>query len=294
MSKHTSLFFALALTVASGLVGTTAANAAPLPAEIKTGDFAVGVQAYTFHNFTLFEGVEKAAHAGAKVIEFYPGQTLSKDDKAKFGHNISEAQIAAVKALLNKFGVVAVNYGVVDIPNDEQKARQIFDFAKKMGFYALSTESTDSIDIIEKLAKEYDIRVGFHNHPRQPKNAKYKVWDAQYVRDLVKDRDPRIGAAADVGHWATDNFNAVENLKILEGRLISIHAKDRPEVGPRARTKDVALGTGALNFPAILDELKRQNFQGNISIEHESNWKNNVPEVAAGIGFVRGYAAGKK
>ena len=49
----------------------------------------------------------------------------------------------------------------------------------------------------EKLVKEYDIRVGIHNHPRQPNNPNYKVWDPNYILSLVKDRDARLGAAAD-------------------------------------------------------------------------------------------------
>jgi hypothetical protein len=41
----------------------------------------------------------------------------------------------------------------------------------------------------------------------------------------------------------------------------------------------------------VLDELKRQGFEGNISIEYEHNWDHSVPEVAQCIGFVRGYTA---
>jgi len=35
--------------------------------------------------------------------------------------------------------------------------------------------------------------------------------------------------------------------------------------------------------------LRRQKFDGNISVEYEYNWDNNVPDVAQSIGFVRGY-----
>ena len=44
-------------------------------------------------------------------------------------------------------------------------------------------------------------------------------------------------------------------------------------------------------FPAFLDELKRQHFVGNVSIEYEYNWKDNVVDAAQCIGFVRGYGA---
>jgi len=75
-------------------------------------------------------------------------------------------------------------------------------------------------------------------------------------------------------------------LKILAGRIGSVHLKD---LGPERH--DVPYGTGTAGISAILDELKRQGFDGNISIEYEHNWDNSVPEIAQCIGFVRGWAA---
>src|SRR5437879_6969420 len=51
-----------------------------IPDEYKTGGFFIGCQAYTFNRYTLFEAIEKTAQAGGKVIEFFPGQKLSKDE----------------------------------------------------------------------------------------------------------------------------------------------------------------------------------------------------------------------
>ena len=140
---------------------------------------------------------------------------------------------------------------------------------------------------MEKLAKEYDVAVAFHNHPKQPNNPNYKVWDPQYVADLVRDRDPLIGACADTGHWARSGLEPVECLKILRGRVISSHLKDLNRMGEGAH--DVPYGTGVCNIAGVLDELKAQGFAGNISIEYEHDWEQNVPAVAQCIGFVRGY-----
>jgi hypothetical protein len=41
----------------------------------------------------------------------------------------------------------------------------------------------------------------------------------------------------------------------------------------------------------ILDELKAQGFQGNISIEYEYNWMNSVPDVKQCVDFVRDHGA---
>src|SRR5216117_791844 len=134
-----------------------ALNAAPLPDEVKIGGFAVGCQAYTFNRFSVFEAIEKTGQAGGRVIEVFPGQKLSADQpEVKWDHNATDDVIEKVKAQLTKYHIRAVNYGVVGIPKDETGARKIFEFAKKLGLYGVTTESLESIDTIEKLVKEYD------------------------------------------------------------------------------------------------------------------------------------------
>ena len=263
-----------------------------IPDDCKTGGFFIGCQAYTFNHFSVFEAIDKTAEAGGKVIEFYPGQTLSKDEpNVKWDHNASAETIQKVKDKLTACKVTAVNYGVVDIPKDEAEARKIFEFAKTMGLYGITTESVGAIDTIEKLVKEYDIRVGFHDHPKQADNPNYKMWDPNYVVSVIKDRDERIGSCADTGHWVRSGLNPVECLRILKGRIISSHLKDLNEMGLGAH--DVPYGAGVSGIPALLNELKAQGFAGNISIEYEYHWENSTPEVGQCIGFVRGYGAGR-
>jgi sugar phosphate isomerase/epimerase len=264
-----------------------------IPEDCKTGGFFIGCQAYTFNHFTVFEAIEKTAEAGGKVIEFYPGQKLSKEEpNVTWDHNASAETIQKVKAKLAASKVTAVNYGVVGIPKNEGEARKIFEFAKTLGLYGITTESVDAIDTIEKLVKEYDIKVGFHDHPRQANNPDYRMWDPNYVLSVVKDRDERIGSCADTGHWVRSGLKPLECLRILKGRIISSHLKDLNEMGPSAH--DVPYGTGVSDIPALLGELRAQGFAGNISIEYEHHWENSTPEVGQCIGFVRGYGTAEK
>jgi len=260
-----------------------------IPGEYAVNGFAIGCQAYTFNRFTVFEAIEKTAQAGGRIIEFYPGQMLSKEEPAViWNHNAPDEVIAKVKAKLAQYKIKAVNYGVVPIPKDEAGARKVFEFAKKMGLRSVTTESTESIDTIEKLVKEYNIAVGYHNHPRQPKNPNYKVWDPNYIAQLVKGRDKRIGACADTGHWARSGVKPLEGLTILKGRIISSHLKDLNEFG-KPDAHDVPYGTGMCDIKGCLTELKAQRFKGNIAIEYEYNWENSVPEVTKCIEFVKNY-----
>lgn len=260
-----------------------------IPDDCKIGGFAIGLQAYTFNHFTAFEAIEKTAAAGGKVIEFYPGQKLSKESpNVALDHNAPDTVIEQVKAKLAQHGVKAVNYGVVGIPNNEAEARKVFNFAKKLGLRAVTTESAESINLIETLVKEYDIAVAFHNHPGSYGRPDYKVWNPYYIAGLVAGRDPRIGACADTGHWTRSGVKPIEALRILKGRIISSHLKDLNEFGNRS-AHDVPYGQGVSGVKECLDELRAQKFAGNISIEYEYNWDNSLPEVTQCIEFVKQY-----
>src|SRR5580700_11040834 len=135
------------------LLVSARAMPAPIPGDCKVGDFPVGCQAYTFNRFTAFEAIEKTAQAGGKVIEFYPGQKLSAEQPdVRFDHKMSDENIQKLKAQLTKYNVRAVGYGVVTpASGDEAEWRQVFEFAKKLGLYSITTESVQDLDIIEKL-----------------------------------------------------------------------------------------------------------------------------------------------
>lgn len=260
--------------------------AEPIPEAHKVNGFAIGCQAYTFNRFSAFEAIEKTAAAGAKVIEFYPGQKLSQEEpETKWDHNASPETIAKVKAKLAEHGVIAVAYGVVRLSTEEAECRQVFDFAKTMGIRVINTESVDALDTFEPLVKEYDIKVGFHNHPKKENDPSYKIWDPNYVLEVIKDRDPRIGACADTGHWMRSGLNPVEVLKLLDGRIVSSHLKDLN--GFERKAHDMPYGQGEANMQAILAEFKRQGFDGPMSVEYEYNWENSLPEVTECINFVR-------
>src|SRR5271170_3017644 len=154
MGKKQNLFVWV-YVVASGFAAIYSSRAEnKIPAEYATSGFFIGCQAYTFNHFTVFEAIEKTAQAGGKVIEFYPGQKLSKaEPNVNWDHDASPETIQKVKNMLEASHIRAVNYGVVDIPKDEAGARRIFEFAKSLGLYAVTTESVDAIDTIEKMVK---------------------------------------------------------------------------------------------------------------------------------------------
>ncbi|HXJ55093.1 MAG TPA: TIM barrel protein [Verrucomicrobiae bacterium] len=287
-SLLSSRSFSFVSTALVSLAPVLALNtlAEPIPDQYKLNGFAIGSQAYTFNRFSVFEAIEKTAEAGGKVIEFYPGQKLTKEEpKTAWDHRASEEIIRRVEEKLNQHAIKAVNYGVVG-GADAAEWRQIFEFAKRLKLYAVTTEDVSKLDLIEPLVKEFDIRVGIHDHPRRIDNPNYRVWDPHYILEVTKNRDPRIGACADTGHWQTSGLDPLYCIRVLKGRVISSHLKDKTEFGPG---HDVPYGTGVGRIGLVLDELKKQGFDGNISIEYEFNWMNSVPDVKQCIEFVRNH-----
>ena len=258
--------------------------AAPLPDEVRTNGFALGSQSYTFKEFTFEEACAKTAAAGMKTTELFPGQKISAAlPDQKTGPGVSDAGLTAIQDILKKHNVRAVALGVIGIPKDEEGARKVFSFAKSLDIKVINTESTDSIDTIEKMVKEFDIKVGYHNHPQNPNNPNYKVWDPKYILELTQNRDARIGACADVGHWANSGLSATESIQLLKGRVVSSHLKD---VAKDSRAC-VRPGEGKVNVASALKALKEAGFDGPISIEHEANWKDNLDDVKSYVDFVK-------
>jgi sugar phosphate isomerase/epimerase len=273
-----------ALLLALALVAKV--NADPIPDEFRQNGWFVGCQAYTFNRFSAFEAIAKTKEAGGNLIEFYPGQTLKPGSKDKVSHTMSAEAMAELQAELKRQGVKAVNYGVVGA-RSEKDVNEIMAWAKKMGLYSVCTESTEMVAAWEKAAIENDIKVAFHEHGGSMSNPKYKVWNPLYILGVVESRDKHLGACADLGHWCTSNLKPVECLRILNGRIISVHLKDKAANGG---APVVVAGQGVVDVAACLEELKKQKFDGHISVEHEADWDNSVPQVKADIEFVKAHA----
>ncbi|MEI6712411.1 MAG: sugar phosphate isomerase/epimerase family protein [Verrucomicrobiota bacterium] len=272
------LFTALALTVNL--------SAAPIPDSTRQDGLAIGCQAYTFKEFSAFEAIAKTKEAGGKLIEFYPGQKLRPESPKEEAvhHNASEEIINALKAECERQGIHAVNYGVVGAKSADE-IHKIMAFAKTMGMYAVCTESTELVADWEAAAKEFDIKVAFHEHGGSMSNPKYKVWHPLYILGVVESRDPRVGACADLGHWCTSELKPLECLRILKGHIVSVHLKDKSEFGKKG--VPVPAGKGVVDVAACIAELKAQGFNGHFSVEHENDWKDSVPQVRETIDFTK-------
>ena len=275
-----------ALAAALPLAAQTAPPATGPLASEKLG-WKLAVHSYTFQRFDIYQAIDKTAAMGVKYMSVSGGINLP-DPQNKFKSvqtvSLPDKDFAAITAHMKEKGLDPnfVNMGVVRPGIKEAESRKIFEAAKKMGIGVLVAEPETHnkmeelgpvMDVVEKLAKEYNIKVAIHNHPG-PNNF---YWNPDTILTAVKGRSPLLGSCADVGHWVRSGLDPVECLKKLEGRVITLHFKDLNERSPKAH--DVPWGTGASNAKAMLVEMKRQEFKGAFCVEYEHNWETSAPEI---------------
>lgn len=283
--KRIVSFIGVTLAVMSVLAG----DSKPDPAD-QLG-WQLAVHAYTFRKFTIFECIDKTAALGLKYMSI-SGHVSLDGTNSVTTVELSDKDAEAIRKAATAKGLKLVNIGVVQLPPDEAQSRKVFEFSKKMGIDTLVAEPVpEALDTVEKLCKEYNIKVGIHDHPRPS-----RYWNPDTVLAAVKGRTKLMGACADTGHWLRSGLDPVECLKKLDGRVICLHFKDLvPEDADsaeaaaggkkkkRAESKamhDVPWGTGTGNMKAQMAELKRQKFHGAYCVEYEYHWENSMPEIA--------------
>jgi sugar phosphate isomerase/epimerase len=239
----------------------------------------LAIHSYTFQKFSIFDAIDKTAALGVKYMSISGSCSLDGSNKLTTV-DLSDSQREAIDKKLKAHGFGKfVNIGVVQLPADEAKSRKVFEFAKKWGIDTLVAEpEPDALDTVEKLCKEYNIKVAIHDHPKPS-----HYWNPDTVLAAVKGRTPLMGACADVGHWMRSGLDPLECLKKLQGRIICLHFKDLNEMGPKAH--DVPWGTGVGKTKELMEELKRQHFHGAFCVEYEYHWENSSPEIAQCVKF---------
>ncbi|MEP6725800.1 MAG: sugar phosphate isomerase/epimerase [Bacteroidota bacterium] len=241
-----------------------------------TSNWKLGVQLWTFRMFTITEALQKVDSCGVKYIEAFWGQALGGETKDTFNIRMTQAGRDKLKELLKSHNIQMVAMGVIS-PGTKQEWIDAFKLAKEFNLSYITAEPKKTLwDFVDSLAGAYAIKIAIHDHPKP--NA-YSSPDSVLA---AMQGHPNIGSCADVGHWARNGLDPVECLKKLEGHIYGVHLKDiiiADSVSDKTHARDTVVGKGVIKFAPIFAELKRQNFAGMFSIEHESNWYHSVPDV---------------
>lgn len=220
--------------------------------------FLMGLQTYTFRNFTADQALDFAQQLDLKTVEMFD---------AHFPRASTADEIAARQAKAKQCGVQILAHGVNPFTKDHEANRRWFEFAKAAGIRNLTADPTeDAFDSLDKLVAEYDIRIAIHNHGP---GARYdKVAD---VLNAIRGRHPNIGACADLGHYIRSAEDPVRVIHLLKGRLYGIHLKDFAE--QQRNTRGVILGQGHLDIAGVFKALREVEYPRDacLALEYEEH-----------------------
>ena len=198
--------------VMGDLDGTTTPSNRLTPAVVareKRG-WRLSLPMWTFHRFTLLEGIEKTRRLGLAYIGGLSFQRVSDDIAQNFDCELSDTQLERIRLALDDAGVRMPTCFYATIPGDEDGCRKVFEFGRKMGIETFISEPPpESLDMIERFCDQYNIKLAIHNHGPDQSPV---YWRPEGVLEACRGRSQRIGACPDTGYWWRSGIDPIEGV----------------------------------------------------------------------------------
>ena len=237
----------------------------------------IGMASYTLRKFSLDQAIAMTKQAGVKYICLKDVHLPMKS---------SAAERRAVRQKIEAAGLSLCGGGVIYMKNNEAEIRDVFDYAKDAGMPTIiCSPDPDALNTVEKMARQYDIRIAIHNHG--PTDKKYP--SPLDVLKLVKDRDSRMGICMDVGHTVRIGEDPVAVIKKCSRRLYDFHLKD--VTAPTPEGKPIEVGQGVIDIVAVLRKLVKLGFPYHVNLEYEANGDAPMPGIIESYAYTRGVLA---
>lgn len=282
--KMLEFYLAAAQFVLGDLPAPTVPSAGLTPAirAQEKLEWRLGIEAYTFHRFTLFEAIDKTAELGLPFLGGLSFQKVSKDIAKNFEPGLSDEELRQIRLKLDTAGVRLLTYYIQDISADEAGCRRVFEFGRKIGIETFMSEpKLEALDTIERFCEEYDIKVALHNHDRK---ASPNYWNPEGILKACEGRSKRLGACADLGYWMRDGIDPIAAVNKLKDRLITVQMHDLNELSPAGH--DVPWGSGAGRSEQFIKEMHRLGIKPTMwGLEYSYNFMESMPEITKCVEF---------
>jgi len=277
-SRRTFLATAAAALAAPALTESPAFAGAPPQKSTGAGGLKIGLATYSMRKFSLDQTLDLLKEMKVQYANFKDVHLPRTDSLETMKANRQKIEAA---------GITIMGGGTITWNNDnEAEIRKDFEYAKAYGFPAIiCSPNPQAIGTIEKLVKEYDIKIAIHNHG--PEDKWYPT--PKEVLAVVKNRDPRLGSCMDIGHATRGGADIVDMVKLLGTRLIDIHSKDL--ASKTARDSQVEVGKGVLDIPGLFRALLREKFAGHVGLEYEINADSPQVGIKESVAYERGVTA---
>ena len=221
----------------------------------------LGLQSWTCRNMDFDQVVAFAVKHGITHLQLI-GKHM--DPKAPREETLRK------KAILDAKGLRAYTFGVNGTSMNKEENRKLFEFAKLMGINLIIVEPRNQAewDNLEQLVKEYDIRLGIHNH-----GTGTVYGDPETVKKILATRDRRIGVCLDVGWVTAAGFDAAKVFREYGDRVFDMHLKDKvvqTAADGKKTPVDTEIGKGSANYAGLFAEIKKSKWSGVMAIETDS------------------------
>lgn len=250
-----------------------AATAAPAP------PIRLGIASYSFREFSRRLCIQYTKQLGISLLTIKEFHALYRSTPEELDRARREFEAA---------GLTLTGGGTVYMQKeDPDDVKFYFEYAKRLGLPMMNVGPTaKTLPIIEKFAREYDIKIAIHNHGPEDKHFPAPS-DAL---KLIKDMDPRMGVCIDVGHTTRTGKNLLEEIEMAGPRLLDMHIKDLRDLMQARSQCDV--GDGQMPIPRIFRLLMKMNYSGVVHLEYEINADNPLPGMHRSFAYMRGVIAG--
>jgi len=197
-----------------------------------------------------------------------------------------ESQWESVINTYRNAGIRIVSVGVEGLRAEEDRERKIFSFAKEAGCTTISVtfdadKAPDCYRVAEKLADEFDINLGIHNHGRN-----HWLGSSAALESVFQQTSSRIGLMIDTAWTLDSREDPIAWVERFADRLVGVHLKDFSFDAEGAH-KDVIVGTGNLDLPKLFLGLNKAQFDGQMILEYEGDVDNPVPTLRECITAIR-------
>ncbi len=238
-------------------------------------DWQLAIQTWTFHQYSFLESVDKTDTLKVSFLEVYPGQRVGGEIPGTFSYSLDKDARDKLKQYLTWKKIKVVALGVIDkYYYNKDNLEKFFEFAKYMNIpYITAEPEWEDLNEFNRLAAKYKVKVALHCHPKPSSH----YWHPDSTLKAMKGR-PHIGAWPDIGHWARNGVAIIPAMKKLKGKIWGLHFKDVQDFN-NVNTPDVLFGKGMCDLPAVLKELKQQQFKGVVVMEYEANENDNMKDM---------------
>ncbi len=255
--------------------GSSAPEASP---EWASWPIKLGVASYSLRTLSRADAVAGIKEMGVKYVCI---------KSFHLPYELTPEELAAGRREFEEAGLTIVGGGTISIREDNDDAvRESFEYARMSGMPLMVIAPTPEVmPRVEKFVKEYDIKVGIHNHGPED-----KVFPAPSdALEVIKGMDPRVGLCVDVGHTTRTGADIVEEIARAGDRVLDMHMKDLKDLMKGGT--DCIVGEGAMPVADIFKQLKKMTYAGYVNLEYEIDAKNPVPGMIQSFVYMRGVLA---